>query len=287
VASASPTDSTKPSPATDDRSGWPTEVRFGLVPSEGGADIVDRMKPLIDHLTKELGVPVRGFSASEYQGVITAMQNKQVDLAYFGPKSYVVANRIAGAEAIAKELSETGSQGYHAILVVHKDSGWKTLADVKGKRLAFVSPVSTSGYLVPSVALSDELGTPVETYFSEIAFTNSHGSSVQRVINKDIDVAATNDMDLKAMVLAGQASMEPLVEIWRSDLIPGSPMAVRRDLPEGFKKAAQRAFVSFSKNAEELAKMGRVGFVEASDSEYDLIRLLEQKKAEKSGASGG
>jgi phosphonate transport system substrate-binding protein len=81
--------------------------------------------------------------------------------------------------------------------------------------------------------------------------------------------------------------MEPLVEIWRSDLIPGSPMAVRRDLPEGFKKAAQRAFVSFSKNAEELAKMGRVGFVEASDSEYDLIRLLEQKKAEKSGASGG
>jgi phosphonate transport system substrate-binding protein len=106
---------------------------------------------------------------------------------------------------------------------------------------------------------------------------------VQRVVNKDIDVAATNDMDLKAMVLAGQVSMDPLVEIWRSELIPGSPMAVRRDLPESFKAAAQKAFVSFSKQTEALAKMGRVGFVEATDDEYDLIRLMDQKKSSKGG----
>jgi phosphonate transport system substrate-binding protein len=269
--------------AAPDRAGWPTSVRFGLVPSEGGADIVERMTPLIDHLEQELGIPVEAFSASEYQGVITAMQNKQVDLAYFGPQSYVVAERIAGAQAIAKELSEAGSQGYHAILVVHKDTNWKTLADVKGKKLAFVSPVSTSGYLVPSVALEEQLGMAPEAYFSEIVYTGSHGSSVQRVVNKDIDVAATNDMDLKAMVLAGQVSMDPLVEIWRSELIPGSPMAVRRDLPESFKAAAQKALVSFSKQTEALAKMGRVGFVEATDDEYDLIRLMDQKKSSKGG----
>lgn len=269
--------------AAPDRAGWPVSVRFGLVPSEGGADIVERMAPLIKHLEQELGIPVEAFSASEYQGVITAMQNKQVDLAYFGPQSYVVAERIAGAQAIAKELSEAGSQGYHAILVVHKDTGWKTLADVKGKKLAFVSPVSTSGYLVPSVALEEQLGAAPESYFSEIVFTGSHGSSVQRVVNKDVEVAATNDMDLKAMVLAGQVSMDPLVEIWRSELIPGSPMAVRRDLPESFKAAAQKAFVSFSKQTEALAKMGRVGFVEATDDEYDLIRLMDQKKSSKGG----
>lgn len=276
-----------PNPSTSatarDRTGWPTSVRFGLVPSEGGADIVERMLPLIAHLQSELGVPVEAFSASEYQGVITAMQNKQVDLAYFGPQSYVVAERIAGAQAIAKELSEEGSLGYHAILVVHKDTGWKTLADVKGKKLAFVSPVSTSGYLVPSVALEEQLGAAPEAYFSEIVFTGSHGSSVHRVVNKDVDVAATNDMDLKAMVLAGQVSMDPLVEIWRSEVIPGSPMAVRRDLPESFKTAAQKAFISFNSQTETLAKMGRVGFVEATDSEYDLIRLMDQKKSSTGG----
>jgi phosphonate transport system substrate-binding protein len=264
-----------------DRSGWPEKVRFGLVPSEGGADIVERMKPLVDHLSRELGIPVEAFSASEYQGVVTAMQNKQVDIAYFGPQSYVVAHRIAGAQAIAKELSEAGSTGYHAILVVHKDTGWKTLADLKGKKLAFVSPMSTSGYLVPSVALEEQLGMAPEAYFSEIVFTGSHGSSVQRVVNKDVDVAATNDMDLNSMVLAGQVSMDPLVEVWRSDLIPGSPMAVRRDLPESFKLAAQRAFISFSKETEALARMGRVGFVEARDEEYDLVRLMDQKKSAK------
>ncbi len=278
---ASPAAANAAGTGAPDRTGWPEKVRFGLVPSEGGADIVERMTPLVKHLSQELGVPVESFSASEYQGVITAMQNKQVDLAYFGPQSYVVAHRIAGAQAIAKELSEAGSTGYHAILVVHKDSGWKTLADVKGKKLAFVSPMSTSGYLVPSIALEEQLGIAPEAYFSEIVFTGSHGSSVQRVVNKDIDVAATNDMDLNAMVLAGQVSMDPLVEIWRSELIPGSPMAVRRDLPESFKLAAQRAFVSFSKETEALARMGRVGFVEATDEEYDLIRLMDQKKAAK------
>jgi ABC-type phosphate/phosphonate transport system substrate-binding protein len=60
-------------------------------------------------------------------------------------------------------------------------------------------------------------------------------------------------------------------------------MAVRRDLPESFKAAAQKAFVSFSKQTEALAKMGRVGFVEATDDEYDLIRLMDQKKSSKGG----
>jgi phosphonate transport system substrate-binding protein len=269
------------------REGWPAEVRFGLVPSEGGTDIVERFGPMIRHMEKELGIPVRGLSASDYQGVITAMQNDQVEVAYFGPQSYVIAHRIAGAEAIVKELSDAGVSGFWAILVARKDSGCTSLADAKGRSLAFVSPASTSGYLVPAVALESELKIPVGDYFGSIVFTQSHGSSVQRVINGDIDVAATNTMDLRAMAIAGLVDQDALVEIWRSELIPASPIAVRSELPESFKEALRDAIVSFSEDAEALAQMGRVGYVPASDGEYDVIRLLEQRKAELEAAAGG
>lgn len=50
--------------------------------------------------------------ASDYAGVITAMQFKHIDLAYFGPKSYVEAADRANAEAMVMEVAEDGSKGY-------------------------------------------------------------------------------------------------------------------------------------------------------------------------------
>ena len=90
-------------------------IRLGLIPAEGGTDMVERFKPVITQLEKELGRPVEAFSATEYLGIITAMKNRQVDIVYFGPKSYVEANRIAGAVAVAKELNLDGLAGYFGI----------------------------------------------------------------------------------------------------------------------------------------------------------------------------
>ena len=45
---------------------WPKKVRIGLIPTEGGADIIARFKPLIDHLESVLGIEVEGKSASDY-----------------------------------------------------------------------------------------------------------------------------------------------------------------------------------------------------------------------------
>ena len=66
---------------------WPDKIRVGLIPTEGGADIIKRFKPLVDHLENSLGIAVEPFSASDYAGIITAMAHKHIDFAYFGPKA--------------------------------------------------------------------------------------------------------------------------------------------------------------------------------------------------------
>lgn len=265
--------------AQDARQGWPEVIRLGLIPSEGGADIVARFAPMADHLEQELGVPVETFSASEYIGVITAMQNKQVDVAYFGPKSYVEANRIAGAVAVARELNDQGQEGYYGIIIARKDSGMTTLEDARGQTFGFVTPNSTSGFLVPSIGIIELTGERPEAFFGEIRYTGSHGSAIRAVLAGDLPVAATNTLDLIAMEQSGLDS-SPLVELWRSELIPSSPIAVRGDLPQSFQDAIRDAVVSLSENPAALEAMARGGFVPGGDADFDPIRALEQRRQE-------
>ena len=65
--------------------------------------------------------------ATDYAGVITAMQFKHVDLAYFGPKSYVEAADRAGAEALVMEVAEDGTKGYQGVIITKKDSPINTM----------------------------------------------------------------------------------------------------------------------------------------------------------------
>lgn len=267
------------SAADTGREGWPEVIRLGLIPSEGGADIVARFGPLAKHLETQLGVPVETFSASEYIGVITAMQNKQVDVAYFGPKSYVEANRIAGAVAVARELNSEGQEGYYSIIIARKDSGMATLGDARGKAFGFVTPNSTSGFLVPSIGVIEATGQRPEAFFGDIRYTGTHGSAIRAVLAGDLPAAATNTLDLIAMEQSGLDS-SPLIELWRSELIPASPIAVRGDLPLSFQNAIRDAVIALSDNPDALEAMARGGFIAGSDADFDPIRALEQRRQE-------
>ncbi len=254
-------------------------IRFGLVPSEGGTDIVKRFRPVIAQIERELGRPVEAFSATEYLGIITAMQNKQVDVVYMGPKSYVEASRIAGAVAVAKELNLDGVAGYYAIMLAREDSGIKTLADAKGRSFGYVTPNSTSGYLLPAIGVMEETGLTVEEYFGEISYTGTHGNAAYAVRSGEIEVVANNTLDLRAMKSSGFDDSE-LVEIWRSAMIPAGVIAVRSDLPESFHEQIRQALIELSADSEAMDEMARGGFISATDEDYDIIRVLEQRKAE-------
>ena len=269
-----------PAASAGPRSDWPDTIRIGLIPSEGGADIVDTFAPLAKHLTEAFGREVVLRPANEYIGVITAMRNKQVEFAYFGPKSYVEAARVAGAEPIVKELTGTGDPFYYGILVVRQGSPIQSLADAEGASFAFVTPNSTSGWLVPAIAVMEETGKRPEEFFGQIAYTGSHGSSMSRVLAGDVAVAATNDLDLKAMTASGKIPNGAFDIIWKSEPIPASPIAGRSDLPQSLKDAMKEAMLDLNNKPEVLKKMSRGGYAVTNDEEFDVIRLLEQKREE-------
>jgi phosphonate transport system substrate-binding protein len=259
---------------------WPAKIRVGLIPTEGGADIVKRFAPLMEHLEKKLGIKVEPFSASDYAGIITAMEHKHIDFAYFGPKSYTEAAARANAEALVIELDKEGNPGYYGVVITKKDSGITTLEQaIKHDRtFAFTDPNSTSGCLVPSVLFYRDLKTPPEKLFKEVSFSGSHGASMLAVKNGKIEVAATNNIDLDRMIEKGAVSADEFNIIWRSELIPGAPMAARKDLPESLKAAFTGAMMSFNYNKLGIEKIQNGGYSHVDDKTYDVIRYMKRLK---------
>lgn len=256
---------------------WPEKINFGVIPTAGSTSMKENFASLTEHLNKKLGIKVELQLAGDYTGVITGMQHNHIDVAYFGPESYVQAQKRANAEALVVEVNaESGLAGYKGIIITKKDSGLNTLESIKGKTWAFTSSQSTSGTLVPTVMFSKSGINPQE-YFSKVLYSGGHEASILSIKAGKIDAASTNDLDFNRGL--GKAWMaDDFNIIWTSDLIPGSPMAVRSDLPESLKKALKEAFLSYT-DVEGLNKLKIKGYIEANDSMYDPVRdLIELKK---------
>ncbi len=257
---------------------WPKKLVYGVIPTDAADNVMERNDNLVKYLQKRLGVPVEIKTATDYAGVIAAMQFKHVDFAYFGPKSYVEAAKRANAEAFAVEINRDGSAGYYGYIITKKGSGLKTMADLKGKVFAFTDPHSTSGTLVPSVYFYKDMKIDPEKYFSKVIYSGSHEASILAVKNGKVDAASTNDIDLARGDGKRWNAKEDFDIIWKSKLIPASPIAYRKDLPDSLKKALKDAFLAY-KDPAGLEKLKLKGYTEGSDELFDPIRDLIEVKA--------
>ncbi|WP_439608878.1 phosphonate ABC transporter substrate-binding protein [Hydrogenophaga sp.] len=246
-------------------------LTVGLIPSEDSRAMIANSQKMMDMLSAALGMPVKPFVAADYNGVIEALRSKRLDVAYLGPFSYVLGATIAPIEAFAvAETKKAGRTFYHSQIIAHKDSGIKTVADLKGKNFAFVDPSSTSGHLFPKAGLM-KLGFNTDKDFGRVIFSGSHDSSAIAVQNRKIDAAAIADRILDAAISKGLAKREDLVEVWKSDPIPESPTVWRKDLPDDLKKRVQAAFLQVKDIP--WSDQGQLnGFHPTNDAAYNVIR---------------
>ena len=262
--------------------GWPAKLNFGVIPTDSSANMTERFDSLVKYLEKRLGVQVELKTATDYAAVITGMQFKHIDLAYFGPKSYVEASTRANADAFALEVTMDGSKGYHGVIITREGSGLNTVQDLKGKTWAFTDPNSTSGTLVPMVYFLQELKIDPDKYFSKVIYSGSHEASMLSVKNGRIDGASTNDLDMARGNGKEWNQEKDFNIIWTSPLIPGSLIAYRKDLPDSLKRALKDAFLAYD-DPEGLGRLKLKGYTDVTDEMYNPIRnmITVQKQLKK------
>ncbi len=250
----------------------PQTLRVGTIPAEDATRMREAYKPLAAYLEKKIGMKVELFVASDYSGAIEAMRAGKLDIALFGPFSYVLAAEKANAEVFAVE-KVSGATTYKSIIVTRPDSGINSLQDLRGHTFAFVDPASTSGHLFPRSFLKKNNIDP-DKEFKSVVFAGTHDAVELAVKNKKVDAGADSNKTYNKMKKEGLISDQDIKIIYESDPIPGSPWAWRKDLSPELKTRIKDAFLAMDKEAPEAfdKKKGQEEYVAFSDAEYDVVR---------------
>jgi phosphonate transport system substrate-binding protein len=258
---------TEPKINTDNKIEGMEILKMGLIP----ADDADEM---LKYLSAELGIPVEIQVTSDYTAAIEAMRAKHIDMAWFGPFSYVIAANVAGAEAIVNGVKEsTGSATYKSLIIVNKDSGIEKLEDLKGKTFAFVDPASTSGNLIPRKMLIEN-GINPDVDFSTTFYAGTHNAVQYAIANGKVDAGASGDNVYQRMVESGEINSEVNIIIHESEPIPGSPIVVRGNLPTEIKQKIQNVLINMDQQTiHKVDGWGGISsYQKVSDSDYNVIR---------------
>ena len=269
------------------------ELTIGISSGENETDAIARTQPYADYLSRELGVPVNIVRGTDYAAVIEAMRSGHVQFASVGPAAYALARKVMGEDIapVAVTLDQDGNLGYYSVIAVRADSPYQTLEDIKGKSFAFADPNSTSGYAVPSYYLATELNTSADEYFSEVAFSGGHEQSVMALVNGTFEAVATHwrnetagniqTMEKKGLIPSGSTRI-----IWKSPVIPNTPVMMLTTLPQELQDAFKTALMAFpEKDPEGFATYSNgtsSGYVEAKHEDYlDVVAITEFNAAER------
>jgi phosphonate transport system substrate-binding protein len=263
----------------------PTEFKLGLFAGADSEQTKKNVEPFRVYMEKTLGIPVTVQTGTSYTAVIEALRGKFVDAMEVGPFAYVLASSQTKVEPLAVNITPTVPRGgtatydakvppyYFSVIFTKKSSGIKTLAQLKGKKFAFVDPASTSGNLMPRlVLLKNKVNADKD--FAETIYAGSHPSSVTAVWNDKVDAGATFEDNLFTLNNSGQVTAclfvdgetrrrtaaeltakyaecadTDLVILAYSDPIPNTPFGVRADLPAPFKTAIKAALLKVRDDA--------------------------------------
>lgn len=261
-------------------------LTLGVITSENEADRIERYKPVKAYLENALGVEIKWRSASDYAGVIEGLKADKIDIARLGPASYAKAWIVMNGDVqpLVGELDNNGDFGYFSVVIVRKDSPYKTIEDLRNKRFAFADPNSTSGHQAPRYFLS-EVGVDADDFFGETAFSGSHENSVMALMNGTFDGAATwyrseersnmTRMESKGMIEPGQWRI-----VWKTPRLPSSPWTMSTDKPADMRadvKAALLAMKDDDPAAWQALTDGKASaYREVTHADYEsIVRMIK------------
>lgn len=267
-----------------------------FVPTNNDGTMEAKAKPFAEYLSKKLDRQVDVTLATDYSTIVEAMASGQVDIGIMPPAAYVQAKDMDAAEAILTSQlgdydQETGlplegqlTNTFKGEILVRADSGLNELTDLKGKKIATLSPNSASGYIYPVAEMKDAGVDP--TTEATLTTVNDIPSEITAVLNGQMDAAFVFEgaRNVFASSFADNDLFKEIKVLYLTEGdIPNDAIAVQPKMDDALKKEIKDVFLNMKddeEGAEAMSLWGHQGYEEAADSAYDTIREYTEKAAE-------
>jgi len=256
------------------------KLTLAFIPQENPEKLLDDISVIRDYLSREMEMEVDGYVTLDHAAAVEALRNGTADISFMGALPYVLAHHHVNAQVVLAEVYR-GSPRYRARLFVRRDSGITTLADLRGKSIAFADPISESGYLYPLDLFAEAgflaRGDDPQSFFSSVYFAGGYQQAIQAVANGYVDAAGSSQF---AELLLTPEQLLDVTWIAESDLIPSHAVIARGDLAANVVAAFKRAMLKL--NEDDYRHLlqyvyGPDGYIEVEHAAFAGVEALARE----------
>lgn len=237
-----------------DKSKWlnPSTLIFSYTPVEDPAVYENVFVEFMDYLSKKTGKKVKWYGADSYAAQVEAMRSGRLHVAGISTGPTVFGVNLAGYVPVAIMGKKDGRFGYKLQLITHKSTNIKKVSDLKGRKVAHVTPSSNSGNQAPRALFKSMGVVPDKDY--KVTYSGKHDNSIMGVANKDYDAAPVASSVLDRMVDKGIVKRGDLRVIWESKNFPTTSYGYAHNLNPDLQAKIKDAFLSFDWTGTALKK---------------------------------
>lgn len=257
-----------------------TRLRLAFIPQENPEKLLGDIEAITEWLASEIGVAVEGFVTIDHAAAVEALRNGDADISFMGALPFVLAEAEIGAVPLLSEVYRD-APSYTGRIFVRRDSGIGTLADLRGRDIAFADPISESGYLYP-VAEFIEAGLiegpgQTETFFGRVYFAGGYQQAMQAMAEGLVDAAGASQYADLLLTPQQQAEVTWIAE---SAPIPSHLVIARTGLDAALQDRFVDAMLRLneSEHRDKLRYLyGPDGYVVADRAAYDGVRDMARQ----------
>ncbi len=238
-----------------DPSKWldPDTLVFSYTAVEDPSVYEGAFSELMNHISKQTGKKVKWYGPESYAAQVEAMRSGRLHVSGYAAGATVFGVNLAGFVPAAMMGNTDGTfRGYRLQLITHKDSDIKTVKDLKGRKVAHVTPSSNSGNQAPRALFKDMGVVPGKDY--KVIYSGKHDNSIMGVVNRDYDAAPIASTVMLRMIERGMLKRSDIRIIWESQQFPGSAYGHAYNLHPDLARKVTYALLSFDWKGTGLAK---------------------------------
>jgi phosphonate transport system substrate-binding protein len=241
-------------PSSTSNPAKPAVLNFSILSAEDQASFQPLWTPLLDDLSKTVGIPVRPYFSPAYSALVQAMAYQQVQIGWYSAEPALETIRRSHGEVFARTVDTQGRDTYTSVLIVNKGSGLTLDRILKcDHSLAFGmgDPKSTSGTLAPTAFLFKPHHIDPNTCFKQVR-SAAHDANLMAVGNGLLDASTNNSVGLDwaqegTASPAAKAAFNKIKVVWTSPNLPESALVYRSDLDPDLKHKIRDFFINYGK----------------------------------------